>query len=99
MTVFGVVFERHGREFPVVDETSLPGQLLADNPANPCNNVRSAGALADGNIRDLILGGGRLTLCLKFGEIGKSVSGYDKTRMASLCGGAATVSKRLVSEA
>jgi hypothetical protein len=42
MTVFGVVFERHGTELPVVDEASLPGQALADNPADPCNNVLDA---------------------------------------------------------
>jgi hypothetical protein len=39
MTVFGMVFERHGREFPVVNGTSLLGQALAGNPADPCNNV------------------------------------------------------------
>ena len=42
MTVFGLVFERHGSEFPVVDEASLPSQVLADNPADPCNNVTQA---------------------------------------------------------
>jgi hypothetical protein len=39
MTVFGTVFERHGREFPLVNGSSLPGQALAGNPADPCNNV------------------------------------------------------------
>ena len=39
MTVFGMVFERHGREFPVVNGTSLLGQALAGNPADPCNNI------------------------------------------------------------
>jgi hypothetical protein len=40
MTVFGMVFERHSREFPVVNGASLPGQALRGNPADPCNNVR-----------------------------------------------------------
>jgi Transposase DDE domain len=39
MTVFGMVFERHGTEFPVVNRASLPRQALAGNPADPCNNV------------------------------------------------------------
>jgi hypothetical protein len=39
MTVFGVMFERHGRGFPVMDGANLPGQALAGNPADPCNNV------------------------------------------------------------
>jgi hypothetical protein len=39
MTVFGMMFERHGRGFPVVNETSLLGQALAGNPVDPCNNV------------------------------------------------------------
>ena len=42
MTVFGMVFERHGGEFPVVNGASLPGQALAGNPADPCNNVIQA---------------------------------------------------------
>ena len=42
MTVSGMVFERHGREFPVVNGTSLPGQALRGNPADPCNNVAEA---------------------------------------------------------
>jgi hypothetical protein len=42
MTVLGIVFERHGTKFPVVNRSSLPGQALAGNPANPCNNVSSA---------------------------------------------------------
>ena len=39
MTVFGMMFERHGRGFPVMDGANLPGQALAGNPADPCNNV------------------------------------------------------------
>ena len=39
MTVFGMVFERHSREFPVVNGASLARQALAGNPADPCNNV------------------------------------------------------------
>jgi hypothetical protein len=39
MTVFGMVFERHGRELPVVDRASLVHSGLAGNPADPCNNV------------------------------------------------------------
>ncbi len=39
MTVFGMVFERHGREFPVVNGASLAGQALRGNPADPRNNV------------------------------------------------------------
>ena len=39
MTVFGMVFERHGREFPVVNGTSLLGRAVAGNPADPCNNI------------------------------------------------------------
>jgi hypothetical protein len=42
MTVFGMVFERHGREFPVVNGTSLLGRAVAGNPADPCNNVAAA---------------------------------------------------------
>jgi hypothetical protein len=42
MTVFGMVFERHGREFPVVNGASLPGRALRGNPADPCNNVSRA---------------------------------------------------------
>jgi hypothetical protein len=42
MTVFGVVFERHGRELPVVDEASLPGQALAGN-RNPIPATTSTG--------------------------------------------------------
>jgi hypothetical protein len=42
MTVFGMVFERHGRGFPVMDGANLPGQALAGNPADPCNNVANA---------------------------------------------------------
>src|SRR5271155_3332083 len=42
ITVSGVVFERHGREFPIVNEASLPRQALAGNPADPCNTVAYA---------------------------------------------------------
>ena len=31
MTVFGMMFERHGRGFPVTDGANLPGQALAGN--------------------------------------------------------------------
>ena len=46
MTVFGMMFERHGREFPVVNGVSLPGQALRGNPADPCNNVTQFTAVA-----------------------------------------------------
>jgi hypothetical protein len=35
MTMFGMVFERHSREFPVVNGASLARQALAGNPAIP----------------------------------------------------------------
>ena len=45
MTVFGVMFERHSREFPVVNGASLARQALAGNPADPCNNVTSVASV------------------------------------------------------
>jgi hypothetical protein len=40
MTVFGMVFERHGREFPVVngDQPGL-GRPLPATATDPCNGV------------------------------------------------------------
>ena len=40
MTVFGMMFERARAEgFPLWSGANLPGQALAGNPADPCNNV------------------------------------------------------------